>query len=248
VLRVLVPPNLFWRSPVVKLTKLVLSLAILLLSTSSNAASLTIGDPTNGGLYSLDVVLKAGTTSTYTVTLTADIGAANPLLNGALYIDQAEFKISSSLASVTMLSGPAGATWTSGAGPLNSKGCNGNNGSFACIDATGGVTVSGGIAIGSTKVFVWKTEVTLAPGVPLDLSSWHIGVHYTADDVQQVCTGTGRNRVCQTVTVLGGKNAGIVSLSGTPTTTPPIPEPTSMAVFGLGALIVGAALRKRARA
>ena len=30
-------------------------------------------------------------------------------------------------------------------------------------------------------------------------------------------------------------------------TTPPVPEPASMAVFGLGALIVGAALRKRSR-
>jgi hypothetical protein len=38
------------------------------------------------------------------------------------------------------------------------------------------------------------------------------------------------------------------SAVGRGTTTPPIPEPTSMAVFGLGALIVGAALRKRARA
>jgi hypothetical protein len=35
---------------------------------------------------------------------------------------------------------------------------------------------------------------------------------------------------------------------GVGTPTPPIPEPTSMAVFGLGALIVGAALRKRAKA
>lgn len=34
---------------------------------------------------------------------------------------------------------------------------------------------------------------------------------------------------------------------GTETTTPPIPEPAAMAVFGLGALMVGAALRKRAR-
>jgi hypothetical protein len=79
------------------------------------------------------------------------------------------------------------------------------------------------------------------------MTSWHIGVHYTMDDVQRVCTGRGKNRVCSNVTIVGGKNAGIVSLSGTPTT-PPIPEPTSMAVFGLGALMVGAALRKRASA
>ncbi len=40
----------------------------------------------------------------------------------------------------------------------------------------------------------------------------------------------------------GGSGIGIPTL-----TTPPIPEPTAMAVFGLGALMVGAALRKRAR-
>jgi len=38
------------------------------------------------------------------------------------------------------------------------------------------------------------------------------------------------------------------SAVGRGTPTPPIPEPTSMAVFGLGALIVGTALRRRARA
>jgi opacity protein-like surface antigen len=34
---------------------------------------------------------------------------------------------------------------------------------------------------------------------------------------------------------------------GVPATTPPIPEPAAMAVFGIGALLVGAALRKRAQ-
>jgi PEP-CTERM motif len=228
----------------VKLSKLFLALCLLLVASASNASSVTVTDPTNGGAYTLDVVLKAGTTSTYTVTLTADIGAANPLLNNAQYIDQAEFKISSSLATVTMLSAPSGATWTSGPGPLSSGGCGGTSGGFACIDASGGVTINGGITIGSTQVFVWQAEVTLAPGVPLDTTDWHIGVHYTRDDVRRVCTGTGSNRVCSNVTILGGKNAGIVSLSGTP----PIPEPASVAVFGLGALMVGAALRKRASA
>jgi PEP-CTERM motif len=226
------------------LRKILAVAALALLATSSHASTLTIADPTNGGLYSLDVVLKAGTTSTYTVTLTADIGAANPLLNNAQYIDQAEFKISSSLASVTVLSAPSGATWTSGAGPLTASGCGGSNGTFACIDASGGVTINGGIAIGSSTVFVWQAEVTLAPGVALDPSAWHIGVHYTRDDVQQVCTGTGSSRACSNVTIVGGKNAGIVSLSGTP----PIPEPASLAVFGLGALIIGASLHKRATA
>jgi hypothetical protein len=39
-----------------------------------------------------------------------------------------------------------------------------------------------------------------------------------------------------------GQDSGI----GVEVTTPPIPEPAAMAVFGLGALIVGASLRKRA--
>ena len=41
--------------------------------------------------------------------------------------------------------------------------------------------------------------------------------------------------------------AGDSGIGTETTTTPPIPEPTAMAVFGLGALIVGAALRRRAR-
>jgi hypothetical protein len=44
--------------------------------------------------------------------------------------------------------------------------------------------------------------------------------------------------------IAGGSGIGVEK---TPPITPPIPEPAAMAVFGLGALIVGAALRKRAR-
>lgn len=51
---------------------------------------------------------------------------------------------------------------------------------------------------------------------------------------------------------LGSTQLGLSSGSGigvetTPPVTPPIPEPAAMAVFGLGALMVGAALRKRSR-
>ncbi len=221
--------------------KLFLVLWVALFATGASAASVTVLDPVNGGAYTLDVSLKSGTTSTYVVTLTADLNAPNVLLNGASFIEQAEFKIAGGnstnnpYSSVTFVSGPAGATWTALGGPLSANGCNGNNVGFICLDASGGPSLAGGIAIGSTKVFVWSAEVTLAPGVQLD-SSWHIGLHYTTSATQ--CSGPPSNRTCQ------NQNAGIVSLSGTP----PIPEPTSMAVFGLGALIVGAALRKRARA
>ncbi len=44
--------------------------------------------------------------------------------------------------------------------------------------------------------------------------------------------------------IAGGSGIGV---ERTPPVTPPIPEPAAMAVFGLGALMVGAALRKRAR-
>ena len=44
--------------------------------------------------------------------------------------------------------------------------------------------------------------------------------------------------------IAGGSGIGVET---TPPVTPPIPEPAAMAVFGLGALMVGAALRKRAR-
>jgi PEP-CTERM motif len=47
--------------------------------------------------------------------------------------------------------------------------------------------------------------------------------------------------------ITGAGNVTSAVGRGTPQT-PPIPEPASMAVFGLGALMVGAALRKRARA
>jgi hypothetical protein len=232
-----------------KLSRLVLALFVLLLSAASNATTVTVVDPVNGGAYTLDATLKSGTTSTYVVTLTVDLSAPNPLLNNGAYIEQVEFKLAGGNTSnnpysnVSFMSGPGGATWTAFGGPLGANGCGGNNVGFVCLDASGGASTSGGLTIGSTKVFVWKTEVTLAPGVQLD-PSWHIGVHYTQDDVQKVCTGTGRSRVCNNVTILGGKNAGIVSLSATP----PIPEPASIGAFGLGALLIGTALRRRARA
>jgi hypothetical protein len=228
------------------LKRLSLVLLTMFAAVAASATSVTVIDPTNGGAYSLDVTLKSGTTSTYVVTLTADLNAPNPLLNNGSFIEQAEFKIAGGnsnnnpYSNVTFLSGPSGASWTASGGPLGANGCGGNNVGFVCIDASGGASPAGGISIGSTKVFVWQTEVTLAPGVQLD-SSWHIGVHYTR--LQQQCSGPPTNRTCTT----NLQNAGIVSLSGTPST-PPVPEPTAMAVFGLGALIVGAALRKRASA
>jgi hypothetical protein len=46
---------------------------------------------------------------------------------------------------------------------------------------------------------------------------------------------------------LDSTQLGISDGSGIGVSTPPIPEPASMAVFGLGALIVGGSLRRRAR-
>jgi hypothetical protein len=226
------------------LKKLCLLVISLFVAAAAGATSVTVVDPTNGGAYTLDVTLKSGTTSTYQVTLTADLSAPNPLLNNGTFIEQAEFKIAGGntnnnpYANVSFLSGPSGAAWTAGGGPLSASGCNGNNVGFVCIDATGGTSPSGGVSIGNTKVFVWKTEVTLAPGAQLDTSSWHIGVHYTR--LLQQCSGPASRRTCTSSL----QNAGIVSLSGTP----PVPEPTAMGVFGLGSLVVGAALRKRVHA
>ncbi len=211
----------------------VVALAVALLASTAYATSVTVTDPGNGGAYTLDVVLQSGTTDTYLVTLTADIGPANPLLNGAVYIEQAEFKISTGYSSVSFMSGPAGATWTDIAGPLGANGCGGNNSSFVCIDASGGPSLTGGIAIGSTTSFQWQAEVTLASGAVLD-TSWHIGLLYSNDTLQ--CSGPPTNQTCR------NGIAGIVSLS-----TPPIPEPTAAAVFGTGALLVAAVLRRRAR-
>jgi hypothetical protein len=81
-----------------------------------------------------------------------------------------------------------------------------------------------GIALGATGTTTLVLDVgSTAKGVTFS----NFGVRY------QSITGAGA------VTSAVGR--------GTPGT-PPIPEPTSMAVFGLGALIVGAALRKRAKA
>jgi hypothetical protein len=46
---------------------------------------------------------------------------------------------------------------------------------------------------------------------------------------------------------LDSATLGIAGGSGIGVSTPPVPEPASMAVFGLGALLVGAALRNRAK-
>jgi hypothetical protein len=217
--------------------------SLVFVVSAADATSVTIADPVNGGSYTLDVVLKSGTTNTYTVTLTADISAASPLLNGAEYIEQAEFKIADggslitdTYSSVSFLSGPSGATWTSVYGPLSNNGCGGNSYGFVCIDASGGASsIDGGITIGSSTLFQWTTEVTLASGVTLDAaSSWHIGVHYTDASLQ--CSGPPTNRTCNQ------QNAGIVSLTGG---TPPVPEPSAAVVFGLGSLMLGAALRKK---
>lgn len=132
---------------------------------TGSASALTIDCATAGcigGVYDLGVTSLGGDTylATYSIDTSVDFDVPAEFLN------EIEFKVANDYANVSVLSGPSGIV---AAGPLNGRGCNGNNGTFVCFD------VDPNLSLGST--YTWSVQFDSS--AILDEADWHIGARYT---------------------------------------------------------------------
>lgn len=77
------------------------------------------------------------------------------------------FKVANDYSNIVMTSGPSGSVV---AGPLNGRGCNGNNDSFICVD------LSPELSVGSS--YTWT--LTFSSTALIGEDEWHVGARYTS--------------------------------------------------------------------
>jgi PEP-CTERM motif-containing protein len=169
------------------------------------------------GCQDMDFSLSLDLTgSLYTLTYVMEESDQNDFnLNRVSAID---FKINTgTLTGLMLTTVPTGKAWTVEPGEHsagNGDGCQGSGNGFNCASANGAANF---VAI-SASPLTWVFTFTGVTGGSLftDASTWHIGAKFNDAD--------------------GGTNGHIISLEGGSSTSVPVPEPTTMALVGLGAL------------
>jgi hypothetical protein len=122
---------------------------------------------------------------------------------------------------ITLLSGTTNATgsWTFQEGSLNNSNCGSNNGAFLCSFYATAPLVGFAYTVGTTYSWTWNYNA-ISPSVVASVGDVHIGANY------------------------GPAKGTIVSATGA---TSPIPEPSSLALFGTGLVTVAGFVRRRTR-
>ena len=151
-------------------SKMLLALiGFLVVSGASSTASALYVDCATagclGGTYELDVISLGG--DSYQATYTIDTSGVFSV--DATVLNDLEFKVANDYANVLLRSGPSGTVTD---GPLNGAGCNGNNGSFICVD------LAPELALGSSYTWTLTFESTALIGE----DEWHVGARYTSPD------------------------------------------------------------------
>jgi hypothetical protein len=154
--------------------KLILALSSFLavFGLSSTASAIYVDCATAGcfgGTYELDVISLGG--DSYEATYTIDTSGDYSVL--ATTLTDVEFKVANNYANVMMTSGPTGTVQD---GPLNGGGCNGNNGSFVCVDLSPDLEL-----VGAT--YTWT--ITFDSTDLIGDDEWHVGARYTSPDHQR---------------------------------------------------------------
>jgi hypothetical protein len=137
------------------LTLAVLAAVVSVLSPSLSAA--TIGPSCGscyGATYTLTETLLSSSKGTSTYAVTYQINTKGYIYNATDYIQQVAVKISSSIISASLVSAPAGGSWTLQNGGLSNGGCSGKGSGFIC--ASDGTSA---VANGSTYTWVFDIKI-----------------------------------------------------------------------------------------
>lgn len=207
------------------LRKLLFLFPIGLLMLVPSAKADTIGPSCascNGSSYTLNYETTADP-DVFDIFLTVDTtgftGASTDSLNSVALKLVSQ---SSSISSVTLLSPLSDGFSTTVYSGLNANGCAGGGGGFFCSESTGL-----GLAVGGVYTFEWQLTLTSADALFTELNEASVKALY--------------------VTSQGHQN-GITSENITldpSTPVSPVPEPSSLMLFGTGAMGIAAAMRRR---
>ena len=207
---------------------------VALLGSVANAD--TIGGASCASCFGSTYTLTYGTTANpnvFDIYLTVDATGFTKASTDKL--NSVSLKLtsqSSNITSVNLVSPIPTGFGTTIAGGLNADGCAGNgNGSF-CSQSTGlGLDVAGA---GDIYTFNWKLTVVDPSKIYFNLDEASVKVLYVV--------GTGKNSGKPDATT--AENITLNDIAAA-TTSSPVPEPSSLVLFGTGALSVAAALRRK---
>jgi hypothetical protein len=215
------------RLPATFLT-LALAMAISWIAVPAQAISISIGGPGSscvtcqGASYALSysgIALPDADPLHETFRITLTIDTSTLALPGAVAVDAAAIKVSSSVFSSAIFDAPGGAaSWNLVPGGIGAGGCSGSGSGFDCADWT---AAGVGTAVGGTLSFVF--DQTLNNGALFaGLEGSSIKVRYVNAD--------------------GNKIGALVSESLS--SSPPVPEPTAALVFAVGVAVIGSRARR----
>ena len=140
----------------------ILTLAVLVAAVSvlsSGLSGATIGPSCGscyGATYTLTETLLSSSKGTSTYAVTYQINTKGYIYNATDYIQQVAVKISDNVISASLVSAPAGGSWSAPQlnSGLNNSGCSGSGSGFVC-------TSDGSSAVANGSTYTWVFDIKI---------------------------------------------------------------------------------------
>jgi PEP-CTERM motif len=219
-----------------------LAVAALLAGAGLFSAAPALAVVHSGGTFTVSASVVDANTIDFVYTADFD----TPGWTGAQqFIFAIDFKLDGyTVDTIDSFSTTAPGNWVTAAGPSNSNGCGGVNDTFACAEDNPFSEATGAATSGS---YTWSFRVTFTTDVdPADFSNTtnHIGAFFLlCQDTPNPNDGDareckGQNGLSENTTFDGGDGGGEDGGGD-------MPEPGTLALFGLGLLALGGLRRRR---